>query len=109
MRCSWNARKAASVATSKNVNSGASSITRPSSRTSVGSSIGVPSTWIRSAKRFMCGEVYRPTRLPEARPIEATSAQTLPLPLVPATWTDSKERSGLPMRAHAAAIRSVPS
>ena len=51
---------------------------------------------MRSLMRTRCGEVYRPVRRPAARRMLASIAAVEPLPLVPATCTERKARSGCP-------------
>ena len=81
---------------------GPSSMASAASRTSSvararhSSETGTPLIWIRSLKRSRWGEVSRPVLYPAARRMLSAMAQALPLPLVPATWTQGYRRWGLP-------------
>ena len=97
--CAANVAKASAVHTSKNVRS------RPSGRApipprhcaSAASSAQRPLTRMRSRKSTRWGEVKSPVRSPAARSARSIRAQTEPLPLVPATWTERKARCGSPI------------
>ena len=51
---------------------------------------------MRSSYRTNCGEVYSAVRLPSPRRIAAVKRVVDVLPLVPATWMQSKCSSGRP-------------
>ena len=72
------------------------------------SPISAPSTRMRSWNRSRYGEVFSPTRYPAACNTEAMHAQVLPLPLVPATWTNFIPRWGSPRARSSARMRSRP-
>ena len=78
------------------------------SAASVSSGMGCPSTCIRSLNRSINGEMYSPTRYPAARRMDAIMADVLPLPLVPATWTNRSDRSGWPSRRSSSCVRERP-
>ena len=73
------------------------------------SEIGSPSTWTRSVYDRRCGLGMLPTRWPAARKIETRSAQTEPLPLVPATSTPRMPSSGAPRASSSTRVRVSPS
>ena len=72
------------------------------------SSIGAPAISMRSLKRVRCGELRNPVLRPAARRPAAIIAAVEPLPLVPATCTIRKDRSGRPSRSVNALIRAKP-
>jgi len=55
------------------------------------------------------GDVYNPTRRPSVLRMDASMAQTDPLPLVPATWMEGNRRWGSPQAARTAATFCRPS
>jgi hypothetical protein len=73
------------------------------------SSIDRPFIWIRSLNRTKCGEVNSPVLTPAAREMESIIAQTEPLPLVPATWTNRNSFCGFPRFANKRRTLSRPS
>ncbi len=79
------------------------------SRASASGETGSPSTANRSSSDVRWGEVKRPVRYPVARSAVSSIAATDPLPLVPATMIDEKERSGCPNASHKSRIFSSPS
>ena len=96
-RRSAKSENASTVTTSKKVNGGAPgpvSTGRRRAQTSATASRstgGAPRTRKRSVKACRCGDEKKPA-LPSS-PVN-TPNETDPLPLVPATWTTSKARSG---------------
>ena len=54
---------------------------------------------IRSSMQTRCGEIKSPVRVPFSVSTWLTALQTLPFPLLPATWITAKSRSGCPKQA----------
>jgi hypothetical protein len=113
---SASATRPAAVMTSKNVSSPKSGATRSTAsnaaiRRAPSISWGTASvtTCTRSVSEMRCGEVYRPTRRPRRDNSAARNADVEPLPLLPATCTAAKLRSGWPSAASTGESRSRPS
>ena len=70
---------------------------------------GRPLIWNRSRKLWRWGEIYSPVRYPAARRMDSSMAQVLPLPLLPATWTNFSPFWGSPSLESSVRVRSSPS
>ena len=112
-RCPAKYTMARAVISSNSV--GASSMASAKGRIRSVSSASSPSgicSWsicIRSLKRLMKGEVYRPTLYPASSKMEASMAAVEPLPLVPAIWMNFSFFSGFPSLPSSSRVRSSPS
>lgn len=87
----------------------AASRTRSAAAANTASDTGAPSIWNRSWNAWRWGDTYSPTRYPAARRTEDSIAQMLPLPLLPATWTNFSFFCGFPTRSSSSQVRSSPS
>ena len=75
----------------------------------VPSGICSPFTCIRSLKRLMKGDVYRPVRYPARSRMDESMAAVEPLPLVPAMWMNFSSFWGFPSFSSSSRVRSRPS
>ena len=102
--------KAASAAAVSDSNwvapiSSAAARTRPSA---VSMSTSCPSTLIRSAKEWMCGEIVAPVERPSASSSCSIVRVAVDLPFVPTTWMAGNASCGSPSAPSNARMRSRP-